>query len=286
MTRLTQFRTLLITALLLFSMSSALAHTEKEAEARFIPPSSPVPGGVVLLPLLFKQSTPPTIMFNNHRALVFQTPEGWQALIGIPLSARPGKAFVRLPDPPPLYFEVVEKEYEAQYITLPTQKHVHLSAPDLARHQGERERSQTALAHWSESYTPLLEPLIWPVAGRISASFGLRRFYNDQPRQPHSGIDIAAPKGTPIIAPADGKVIETGEFFFNGNTIFLDHGYGLITMYCHLDSVGVKIGDEVKRGEQIGTVGATGRVTGPHLHWSVALNGTMVDPMLLTVARE
>jgi len=121
----------------------------------------------------------------------------------------------------------------------------------------------------------------WPVEGPISSTFGLRRFYNDQPRRPHGGIDIAMPTGTPILAPADGVIIDTGEYFFNGNSVFIEHGLGVQTFYAHMDSIEVSIGDEVKQGERIGTVGATGRVTGAHLHWSLGLNGTWVDPTLV-----
>ncbi|MFT6624573.1 MAG: murein DD-endopeptidase MepM/ murein hydrolase activator NlpD, partial [Cycloclasticus sp.] len=119
---------------------------------------------------------------------------------------------------------------------------------------------------------------ILPANGRLSSPFGLKRFFNQQARNPHSGLDIAAAKGSPIFAPAGGTVIDTGHYFFNGNTVLIDHGQGLISGYFHLNKMLVSIGDEVEQGQQIAEIGATGRVTGPHLHWNVYLNNTKVDP--------
>jgi murein DD-endopeptidase MepM/ murein hydrolase activator NlpD len=116
------------------------------------------------------------------------------------------------------------------------------------------------------------------VPGRRSSSFGLRRFFNGVARNPHGGMDIAAPSGTPIVAPTSGRVIDVGDYFFSGNQVVLDHGSGLLTLYAHLSRVDASEGQALKAGEAFGAVGATGRVTGPHLHFSVYLNSTAVDP--------
>ena len=120
-----------------------------------------------------------------------------------------------------------------------------------------------------------------PVDGITTSPFGLKRFYNGQARRPHTGLDYAGDIGVSIKAPADGKVILAGQFFFNGNAVFLDHGQGLISVYIHMNERLVKQGQYLKQGDAIGTIGQTGRATGPHLHWGIYLNQTVVSPNLL-----
>ncbi len=131
--------------------------------------------------------------------------------------------------------------------------------------------------------TDFAVPFIWPVKGRISGIFGSQRILNGKPRRPHNGVDIAAPQGTPIVAPAPGVVaLVHPDMFYTGKSVMLDHGHGLSSVYVHMSEISVKHGQRVGKGDEIGKVGKTGRATGPHLHWGVSLFATHLDPMLLT----
>jgi murein DD-endopeptidase MepM/ murein hydrolase activator NlpD len=176
-------------------------------------------------------------------------------------------------------FNVEPKAYATQNLTVEARKADPLP-DDLKRIDAETERTERALATYTESLSPTWRWTV-PVPGERSDSYGKRRVFNGLPRKPHSGMDIATATGTPIRNPAAGRVVETGDFFFNGNTVFVDHGQGVLTMYCHLSRIDVKTGDAVQEGDVLGLVGATGRVTGPHLHWGVSVNRAMVDPALL-----
>ena len=246
-----------------------------------LPKESRVPGGIALVPVPGSDIAP-TVIFNTHRVAVVRKADQWIAIVGIPLAEKPGELKLKVSTPTgttDVPFSITDKSYRTQNITVKNQRHVDPNPTDLKRIAGETKRSDTALSKFTPTTAPSLQ-LISPVEGVRSDSYGSRRVFNGQPRNPHSGMDIAAPKGTPIHSPAAGTVVEVGEFFFNGNTVYIDHGDGLVTMYCHLDTIKVKLGTHLAAGDVIGTVGATGRVTGPHLHFGVALNRAMVDPAL------
>lgn len=261
-----------------------LALAARPAAATPLPADRRVPGGVAVIELAGTDTPAPQARYRDRPAMVARHEGRWYAVLGIPLGTRPGGQTLRVERagarPRTLRFEVQEKAYRAQHITIKDRRKVNPNALDMKRIRAERRRIRAALATWSERpEVPL--PLSQPAEGPYSSPFGLRRYFNGQARRPHSGLDIAAPKGTPVHAAQSGRVVETGDFFFNGNTVFIDHGQGLVTMYCHLDAIAVEPGQEVETGEVIGRVGMTGRATGPHLHWGVSLGDTMIDPILL-----
>jgi murein DD-endopeptidase MepM/ murein hydrolase activator NlpD len=246
-----------------------------------LPRTSAVPGGVVVLPIDAPADARPVATLDGARTMVVREEGQWLAVVGIPLGAKPGRQELVVNHggkSERLGFDVADKTYDVQKLKVaPSQ--VDLSKKDLARVETEKAKIRKALTAFSDR-PPATLRLVVPVPGARSSSYGLRRFFNDQPRSPHTGMDIAAATGTPIQAAAAGRVADVGDYFFNGNTVILDHGSGLVTMYCHLSRTDVTAGQDVSAGETIGAVGATGRVTGAHLHFGVTMNGTMVDPAL------
>ncbi|MCG3189974.1 MAG: hypothetical protein LKCHEGNO_02525 [Burkholderiaceae bacterium] len=246
-----------------------------------LPQQLGVPGGVVALPLGAAPQRPQA-RANEVPLMVLGEPSNWVALVGIPLSAKPGSATIEVRRGAQaevrVSYRIAPKQYAEQRLTV-APRTVDLSPEDLARYEREREHQSKVIAIFSDTLPAMLR-MRPPVPGVRSSSFGLRRVFNGQPRAPHSGMDIAAAAGTPVVAPAAGRVIDRGNYFFNGNTVWIDHGAGLLSMLCHLSAIDVEPGQEVAAGQRVGAVGATGRVTGPHLHWSLSLNRAMVDPAL------
>ena len=256
-----------------YAFSSYLLLTGLVLHAETLPQGAH--GTIALLPV--KTSAVTGVVFQEKSQLVV----GDIAIVAIPLFTASGEYEVQL-----VYddgrtenvaIKVLDRDYPEERITVTDQEHVTPSAITLERVREEAARMRAAY----ELFTPQpinLLPIIQPVEGRNSGVFGSRRFFNDQPRNPHSGIDWAAPTGTPIKNPSPGTVAVVGDFFFNGKTVLIDHGGGFISMMCHMSEILVTEGQRIGRGEVIGNVGTTGRSTGPHLHWTVSLNGVRTDP--------
>ncbi len=263
-------------ALLLMACLSLPAHADGFI-TRLL--NKPVPGGVAVVTLP-EQDSAPRVRYQDQPVLVIREDnQRWIAIAGIPLTVKPGTEQLLLDNGQKLSFDVGNRNYPAQHIKLSNQQHVTPDPEHLKRIQRELDEQINAYKTFS-SRQPSNLMLDRPVDGRLSSAFGLRRIFNGEERNPHSGLDFAAPTGTPIKSPAAGEVILVGDYFFNGKTVFVDHGQGLISMFCHLSSIDVKVGDELGRGEVLGKVGATGRATGPHLHWNVSLNNARVDPSI------
>lgn len=249
--------------------------------------ASPVPGGIALVALDAQQfpasGETPTLRWNGRAVSAVVQGEQYVALVGIPLSTKAGKQTLDITGANGLEssasFVVEAKAYEEQRLIIKNKRKVNPAPIDMDRINKENKRLKEVKTYKADKM--IADSFDWPLAGIMSSPFGLKRFYNDQPRRPHGGIDIAAPEGTPILAPADGVVVETGDYFFNGNCVFIEHGLGLQTFYAHMSRIDVKPGDRISKGQVIGAVGQTGRVTGPHLHWSVGINATWVNPLLV-----
>ena len=184
-----------------------------------------------------------------------------------------------------LDIEVVDKDYGVRNLTLP-EAMVTLDEETLKRVSKESDiinglwRLPASAAVWSGSF-------LRPIEGEVVGAFGTGSIINNQPRSPHTGVDLKGEEGTPIKAVNDGKVILICDHFFTGKSIFLDHGTDIISMYFHLQEIDVKEGDMVRRGQIIGLVGSTGRVTGPHLHWGMRINGARINPLsLIDLSKE
>ena len=231
-------------------------------------------GGVLALPL---PDDAQDALYAGEPALVVDG----HAIVGVPADAEAGRREIVVRTPAgehSMPFTVVAHDFPEERLTIANPRMVNPEPADLERHARERVIQDAAYALRTPPRDDLV-PFLQPAEGRISGEFGFRRILNGQPRARHSGLDIAAPTGTPIVAPAPATVAAVGDYFFNGKTVLLDHGGGLVTMYCHLHRIDVAEGEQVRRGAVFAAIGATGRATGPHLHWTVSLAGVRVDPL-------
>lgn len=236
------------------------------------------PGGVAIVVVGDGNTDAPSVSMDGKPLLVMLRDQQWVAVAGIPLDTAPGEISIDV-DGTETRVEIAEHAYREQRLTVENKSFVEQNQEQLDRIFSERKIIDAVLTSFTATTVDELS-LRAPVPGARSSSFGYRRFFNEQPRSPHKGMDISAASGQAISAPLKGRVAATGNYFFNGNTILLDHGQGFISMYCHLSEIAVTEGDSVEVGDIIGAAGATGRVTGPHLHFGTYLNGTAVDPAI------
>lgn len=250
---------------------------------------SPTPGGIAIIKFNTDKHLTPTVIYQGNRVLTIQNQRNWFAVVGIPLSVKPGIQYIAVHTTngtQQVSFTVKPKTYKTERINIRYKGNGRICPTYELKVLRELKEIEATYRNWLA--TPNIQHLQLqpPIYGRKSSAFGLKRIFNGVPKRPHSGIDIAAPEGTPIKAPKDGIVIKTSRYCLTGNAIFLDHGQGFITSYFHLKKIAVKIGDRIKQGRIIGFVGRTGRVTGPHLHWSVSLNGVRVNPELFLPTKK
>jgi murein DD-endopeptidase MepM/ murein hydrolase activator NlpD len=253
-----------------------VSHVEGARTAR----TSAVPGGVARVALGASEQAP-RARIGSDRVLVLREGGAWVAFVGIALSAKPGSKMRVAAEHAggrheQFEIDVVPKAYASQHLNVSPDQ-VDLSPQGLAQYERERAHLDHVLRTFTES-PPATLAMLQPAPGKRSSTFGLRRYFNGQPRKPHLGMDIAAPAGTPVVAANAGRVIDTGEYVFLGRTVVLDHGQGFLSLYAHLKAIDTTVERLVSAGTPIGEVGATGRATGAHLHFSVYLNAVAVDP--------
>lgn len=271
--------TVLVLAALLWAQRIAPAAIEVSAHSRAIQP-----GEVVVLTM---KPAAPAEQVTAHafgREIPAFRDEGlWRALVGIDLDIRPGKYPVTITS---------DRGARATYVLIvkprafPTRR---LKVPEsfVTPPASEEDRIVREAALLTATWAASVAERLWtgsfvrPVAEPANSAFGTRSIFNGKPRAPHSGADFQSPAGTPIHAPNGGRVVVARPLYFSGNTVIIDHGLGLFSMLAHLSVMDVHEGDRLAAGDLVGKVGATGRVTGPHLHWAVRAGGARVDPLSL-----
>ncbi len=251
-------------------------------------PKEPVVGGMAAVVMEAKDGVVPVEVRMGRRRFPLERTGGgrWFSLLGFPLGSSAGLRLVSVVyqeggrrEIYPVKVEVRAKEYPAEYIQVP-ERMVEFDKATLRRVLAD-QRAIAKVCQRVSGRRYWRAPFIMPVRSKIKSPFGLRRFFNGKPRSPHSGVDLRAPLGTPVRAANSGVVVLVRRCYLSGNTVVIDHGEGLFTLYAHLARVRVHMGELVERGQVIGLAGKSGRATGPHLHWGVSLYGHRLDPLAL-----
>ena len=254
-----------------------------------LPRESRVPGGVALLRVGDATEPRPAVSRDGVPVWVSRQATQWVAAVGLPLSLQPGEQQVEVRGTDgaarTITFMVKPKRYPVQHVTLRDQAMVEPPADVMARIERESAHLKVVRSQWRET-AATDAAFVQPAKGRLSGRFGGSRVLNGKPRAPHAGLDVAVMTGTAVLAPADGVILDIGDYYFCGKTMFIDHGNGLLSLFCHLSEWDARVGDRVRKGQAVARSGATGRASGPHLHWSVYLNGTSVEPELFLPARR
>jgi hypothetical protein len=275
------FSILIVSGLFPYDCADALSESDIYLSSRVIPQ-----GDMSLIKIRAKQGEGVRVTWLEKDVSLITDSSGtvWQGFLAADLQKEPGHYKVIVNTSPPgdqeeLEIEIVDKDYGVRNLTLPKEM------VDLDEEALKRVRNEYAFIN-AILEAPVSDPcwsdfFMRPVDGSVVGPFGRRSIINDQPRSPHSGVDLRGAEGTPVKAANEGKVVLTSHHFFSGNSIYVDHGGGIISMYFHLKEIKVKKDDMVRKGQIIGLVGSTGRSTGPHLHWGVRINGARVNPLSL-----
>ena len=240
------------------------------------------PGGIIAKEISHKEYEQ-DLFVNGNRLVKWRNDDNFYLVYGIPYDIKIGQNSLQVTDKDykvlkKINIYIKDKEFKIQKIKV-NKKYTKPSNKSIERIKKDKFKLTNARKVWLNNNPDL--DFILPARGIITGVFGTKRFYNGIEGRYHNGYDIAADIGTPILAPSSGKITLTGNFFFNGKTIYLDHGRGLKSIMIHLNEIFVSDNDYVKKGQIIGTIGTTGKSTGPHLHWSVLMNNTYVDPEML-----
>jgi murein DD-endopeptidase MepM/ murein hydrolase activator NlpD len=278
-----------LTAMLMFPAAPSMQIT-MSPRVTALKARSLQPGEVVLLSIA--PSTPEAalrVRVFNRDVIAFRDGDTWQAVVGVDLDVKPGTYPIRIESgegrsvaSATYDLKIAPRVFRTRRLSV---NEAFVTPPKSEQPRIEREAELLAETWRASATTPLWSaPFVRPVAEEANSAFGTRSIFNGKPRNAHGGADFLSPAGTPIHSPNAGRIVVARNLYFSGNTVIIDHGAGLFSMLAHLSRIDVHESDQVTPGQVIGLVGATGRVTGPHLHWAVRAGDARVDPLSLLAA--